>query len=267
MATPPPQRPSLCCYPDQWELKIHYYIKFIETCFFIIVKLPSMGQTAAVFKVVQIVQVLWLHLAAGKCFCSNTHTAKSAANMPRKGGEHFEMNRRGESKWEILTRVVRSREVANVKIELATSPQVSETKSWLTDWDRPRARSELEGERGWRKKKERGRRREMSNKSWAVSPLPGHSAQRHLCSESNDSRGDLPLTLWSRGGDWGRRGEQVEKWVRKPPDTCPLSRPTPSSLTITLLSFFLPLSLLLLPISQQGDKVRLVGCTRLQANR
>lgn len=70
---------------------------------------------------------------------------------------------------------------------------------------------------------------------------------------------------------WGRlRGERRaggEKRVRKPPDTCPLSRPTPSSLAITFLSFSLPLSLLFLSISQQGDKVRLVGRMDLQANR
>lgn len=65
-----------------------------------------------------------------------------------------------------------------------------------------------------------------------------------------------PVKPRGRLGTGGRGGR-----VWTPPDTCPLSRPTPSSLTITFLSIFF------LSSSQQGDKVRLVGHIDLRANR
>lgn len=107
----------------------------------------------------------------------------------------------------------------------------------------------------------------MSNKSRAVSPLPVHSALRQLSGEGNDSRETCHSPFEAMGEIEGGEESRRRNDLGGPPDTCPLSRPTPSSLTITFLSLSLPLSLLFLSISQQGDKVRLVGRADLQANR
>lgn len=47
----------------------------------------------------------------------------------------------------------------------------------------------------------------MSNKSPAMSPLPGHTAQRHLSSEGNDSRETCHSPLKAMGETEG--GEEI----------------------------------------------------------
>lgn len=95
-----------------------------------------------------------------------------------------------------------------------------------------------------------------------MSPLPGHSALRRHSSEGMIAGRPVthPLKPWGRLREERRAGGKGgQKRVGKPPDTCPLSRLTPSSLKITILSFSLPRSSPVAAYLSAGDEVRLVG--------